>query len=95
MTIPATYFTVEKCRFYRQGEAYNRGDGFQGTTTDREQAERWFRVFSEPSLGGVHAVELREGERVIKRVGPDMAAARKSVQLAARGWPGLPIAQAG
>jgi hypothetical protein len=78
----ATHYTVEKSRFYRADETYNNGEGFCGGTPDLEQAKLWFATFSRPDGDRINTVELREGSRIIERVGPDMEATNRSMHAA-------------
>lgn len=85
--MPNMYFTVEKARRYRPGERYNTGEGFEGSTDDRAQAELWFATFSSFAgcpRGHQYAVELRCGDIVLKTAGCTMAAARASLRDAVR-----------
>lgn len=81
---PDVCFTVEKNRFYREGERYSNGSGFQGMTRDRAEAENWFAAFSRPHGDEVFSLELRQGATVLKRLGPLQADAVRSMMRAYR-----------
>jgi hypothetical protein len=81
---PDVCFTVEKNRFYREGERYSNGSGFQGMTRDRAEAENWFAAFSQPGSDEVFSLELRAGATVLKRSGPPQDDAVRSMRRAYR-----------
>lgn len=83
-TATTPHFTVEKNRFYREGERYSSGSGFEGSTTDRAQAELWFANFSIPHAGEIASVELRQGSTVLRRCGPAREEATRSMRRAYR-----------
>lgn len=82
--VAQVWYTVEKNRFYREGEHYSSGSGFEGSTPDREQAENWFAAFSHPHGDEVFSLELRTGQEIIKRSGPSKDDATRSMMRAYR-----------